>query len=188
MNLTTAQLKRSAMETTRTAESPVFPGSLTSRLYRSTLIAMKLIAEYVTAAQQVIPLAENKIVDDQFHVLQMATKAVNKVRCGEHLDLMKDGKDCLSKIKYIWLTSFENLSEKQQAVFDATNDHRLQTGMAWSHREMLRDLWTQTSAASATTYFNDWYRRVIHTKLEPMKTVARSIKEGLRNVVTCCTQ
>ena len=60
----------------------------------------------------------------------MATKAVNKVRCGEHLELMKDARTSLCKINYTWLTSFENLSEKQQAVFDATNDHRLQTGLA----------------------------------------------------------
>ncbi|MFN9294961.1 MAG: transposase, partial [Planctomyces sp.] len=41
---------------------------------------------------------------------------------------------------------------------------------------------------SATTFFNDWYRRVIHTKLEPMKAVAKSIKERLRNVVSYCTR
>jgi len=52
---------------------------------------------------------------------------------------------------------------------------------------MLRDLWSQTSAASATTYFNDWYNRVIHTKLKPLKTVAKSIKERLRNVASYCT-
>ncbi len=43
------------------------------------------------------------------------------------------------------------------------------------------------NAASATTYFNDWYKRVIHTKLKPMKAVARSIKERLQNVVSFCT-
>lgn len=52
---------------------------------------------------------------------------------------------------------------------------------------MLRDLWSQTSATSATTYFNDWYKRVIHTKLEPMKTVAKSIKQRLKNFVSYCT-
>ena len=44
-----------------------------------------------------------------------------------------------------------------------------------------------TSAASATTYFNDWYKRVIHSKLESMKTVAKLMKERLKNVVSYCT-
>ena len=64
------------------------------------------------AAKLVIPLAENKIVHDQLHVMQTAKKAVNKVRQGEHRTLMKDDDKRLSKTKYIWLTSFENLSEE----------------------------------------------------------------------------
>lgn len=52
---------------------------------------------------------------------------------------------------------------------------------------MLRDLWVHDSEADATAYFKDWYRRVIHTKLEPMKKAARSIKERLANVVSFCT-
>jgi transposase len=47
-------------------------------------IAMDMSAAYVKAAKQVIPLAENKIVHDRFHVMQLATKAVDKVRRGEH--------------------------------------------------------------------------------------------------------
>jgi transposase len=132
---------------------------------------MDMSASCVKAAKQVIPLADKKIVHDRFHVMQ----------------LMKDGEDSLSKTSYVCLTSFEDFSEKQQTPFDAVYDLQLQTGRAWAFKEMLRDLWSQTSAASATTCFNDWYRRVIHTKPEPMKVVARSIRERLRNFVSCCT-
>ncbi|MFN6312281.1 MAG: transposase [Planctomyces sp.] len=71
-------------------------------------------AAYVKAAKHVIPLAENRIVHDRFHVMQMATKAVDKVRRGKHRQLMTDVDDSLSKTKYVWLTSFEILTEKQQ--------------------------------------------------------------------------
>ena len=150
-------------------------------------IAMDMSAAYVNAAKQMVPFAETKIVHDRFHIMQMATKAVDKVRRGEHRALMKDGDDRLSRTKYVWLTSHEHLSEKQQQVFDATYDQQLQTGKAWAYKEMLRDLWSQSSAASATMYFTDWYKRVIHTRLGPLKTVARSIKERLQNVVNYCT-
>jgi transposase len=150
-------------------------------------IAMDMSPAYVKAAKQVIPFAETKIVHDRFHIMQMATKAVDKVRRQEHRGLLKDGDDRLSQTKYVWLTSHENLSDKQQAVFDAPFDLQLKTGKAWAFKEMLRDLWSQDTAASATTYFQDWYKRVIHTKLEPMKVVARSIKARLVNVVSYCT-
>jgi transposase len=149
-------------------------------------IAMDMSPAYVKAAKQVIPLAEHKIVHDRFHIMQMATKAVDQVRRGEHRTLMKSDDDRLSRTKYVWLTSPENLTEKQQALFDATYDLQLQTGKAWAYKEMLRDLWSQDSAASATTYFNDWYKRVIHTRLTPLKAVAKSIKERLTNVVSYC--
>ncbi len=62
----------------------------------------------------------------------------------------------------------------------------LETGKAWGFKELLRDLWLHSSSAQATEYFKHWYRRVIHTKLEPMKKVARMIKKRLRNIVSYC--
>lgn len=150
-------------------------------------VAMDMSAAYVKATKQSIALAEGKIVHDRFHVMQLATKAVDKVRRGEHRQLMQDDDHRLAKTKYIWLTSQENLTEKQSARLEEAFTLQLETGKAWAYKEMLRDLWNHDDAASATTYFKDWYRRVIHTKLEPMKKLARTIKERIENVVSYCT-
>jgi transposase len=150
-------------------------------------VAMDMSTAYVKAAKQTIPLAENKIVHDRFHVMQLATKAVDQVRRGEHRRLLLDDDNRLAKTKYIWLTSQENLTEKQAALLDQVFTLKLETGKAWGYKELLRDLWDHDDAASATAYFKEWYQRVIHTKLEPMKKVARTIKERLKNVVSYCT-
>jgi transposase len=150
-------------------------------------VAMDMSAAYVKATKQSIPLAEGKIVHDRFHVMQLATKAVDKVRRGEHRQLKQDDDNRLAKTKYIWLKSQENLTEKQRSLLEEVFTLQLETGKAWAYKEMLRDLWEHNDAASATTYFKDWYRRVIHTKLEPMKKVARTIKERIENVVSYCT-
>ena len=150
-------------------------------------VAMDMSEAYVKAAKQVIPLAENKIVHDRFHVMQMATGAVDKVRRGEHRQLQKEDDARLAKTKYIWLKSQENLTEKENTLLDATFTLRLQTGKAWAYKEMLRDLWHHDTAREAAAYFKDWYNRVIHTTLEPMKRVARAIKQRLENVVSYCT-
>ncbi len=39
-------------------------------------------------------------------------------------------------------------------------------------------------AKRATGVFNDWYQRVIYTKLEPMKKLARTLQGRLSNIVT----
>ena len=150
-------------------------------------IAMDMSAAYVKAAKEVIPLAEAKIVHDRFHVMQLATQAVDKVRRQEHKRLRMEGDDRLKGTRYVWLKSQENLTDKQRSLLEETYHQQLETGKAWAYKEMLRDLWHHASPNAATHYFQDWYRRVIHTRLTPMKEVARTIKERLANVVSYCT-
>lgn len=150
-------------------------------------IAMDMSAAYVKAAKASIPLAETKIVHDRFHVMKLATEAVDKVRRGEHRKLDAEGDKRLSRTRYLWLSSQENLSEHQRECFDAVYTQQLETGKAWAYKEMLRDLWHHDDSASATVYFRDWYKRVIHTKLTPLKKVAKTIAERLANVVSYCT-
>lgn len=150
-------------------------------------IAMDMSAAYVKAAKGNIPLAETKIVHDRFHVMKLTTEAVDKVRRGEHRKLDAEGDKRLSRTRYLWLSSQENLNDQQRERFDAVYTQQLQTGKAWAYKEMLRDLWHHEDSASATAYFRDWYRRVIHTKLTPLKKVAKTISERLANVVSYCT-
>ena len=134
---------------------------------------MDMSPAYVSAAKQVIPLAEEKIVHDRFHVMQLATRAVDQVRRAQHRELLAHGDDRLSKTKYVWITSQEHLSEKQQALFDETNTLQLRTGKAWAFKEMLRDLWTQPDTSSATGSFQAWYQRVIHTWMAAPDEIVR---------------
>jgi len=150
-------------------------------------IAMDMSAAYVKSAIANIPLAEEKIVHDRFHVMKLVTEAVDKVRRQEHRELKNDNDTRLTGTKFLWIKSQENLTEKQQALFDEIYTQQLQTGKAWAYKEMLRDLWHHATASEATAYFDHWYRSVIHTKLAPLKKVARTIKERLANVVSYCT-
>lgn len=150
-------------------------------------IAMDMSAAFVKATKETIPLAEEKIVHDRFHVMQLATQAVDQVRRAEHKQLKREQDNRLANTRYLWLTSQENLTSSQQNRLADAFNLQLETGKAWAYKESLRDLWHHHDAESATVFFNEWYRRVIHTKLHPMKKVARTIKERLRNVVSYCT-
>lgn len=150
-------------------------------------IAMDMSAAYVKSAKANIPLAEEKIVHDRFHVMKLATDAVDQIRRGEHRRLSADGNHQLSGSRYLWLTGQENLTDAQRDRFNAIYSHELETGKAWAYKEMLRDLWHHDDARSATLFFKDWYKRVSHTKLAPLKKVARTIRERLANIVSYCT-
>jgi transposase len=150
-------------------------------------VAMDMSAAYVKSTKGNIPFAEEKIVHDRFHIMKLATEAVDKVRRAEQKKLKAEGDHRLTGTRYLWLSGQENLSDQQRRRFDVAWEAELLTGKAWAYKEMLRDLWVHDTAAQATSYFNDWYRRVIHTKLQPMKKVARTIRERLANVVSYCT-
>jgi len=150
-------------------------------------IAMDMSSAYVKAAKQCIPLAEEKIVHDPFHVMKLANEALDKVRKQEHRRLLEEGDKTLSHTKYLWLTGMENHTESQTARFEAVCSLKLETGRAWSYKELLRDLWKQPDSRTARSFFQKWYRSVIHTKLEPMKKLARTLKQRLANIVTFCT-
>ncbi len=139
------------------------------------------------SAKENVPLAEEKIVHDRFHIMKMATEAVDKARKGEHSRLVELGDDRLPGTKYLWLTKQENLIASQRKRFDEAYTRQLETGKAWAYKEMLRDLWHHGKPEVATHFFKDWYNRVIHTNLEPLKKVARTIKERLPNVVSYCS-
>lgn len=150
-------------------------------------IAMDMSSAYVRATKESLPLAEEKIVHDRFHVMQQATKAVDLGRRREQRRLQENNDDRLKGTKYVWLASQENLNQRQREKLDAAFDAELETGKAWAYKEMPRDLWHHDTPHAATEFFRDWYRRVIHTKLTPLKKVARMIKERLPNVVSYCT-
>ena len=118
--------------------------------------------------------------------MQHATKAVDKTRRQEHKRFQEEGDDRLSKTKYVWLKSEENLTAKDLDRFESVFDLHLLTAKAWGFKKLLRQLWTHASPAAAREFFLSWYRRVVHGKLEHMKKVARMIKSRLTQVVSYC--
>ena len=119
--------------------------------------------------------------------MKLVSEAVDKVRRGEHKELKSIGDASLTATRFIWLTSLENLSNKQRERFADLIDSGLETGKAWAYKEMIRELWACPDEATAISYFRAWYKRVIHTNLSPLKKVARTIKTRLANVVSYCT-
>lgn len=73
-------------------------------------IAMDMNVAYVKSAKANIPLAEEKIVHDRFHIMKMANEAVDKVRKSEHRELQESGDNRLTGTKFLWLTGLGTLA------------------------------------------------------------------------------
>ncbi len=66
-------------------------------------IAMDMWDPYVAATRAYVPDADEKIVFDRYHATTHVTKAVDKVRRGEHKALSARGDFRLKGMKYLWL-------------------------------------------------------------------------------------
>jgi len=145
-------------------------------------VALDMWAPYATAVEEKLPQAD--IVHDRFHISGHLNEAVDKVRKNENRELREFGDDCLVGSKYYWLKNEENVEEYFDEIFGSLKHSDLKTSRAWAIKELFRDFWTYTYAACAEKHFNKWYSWAIRSRLEPIKKVAKMIKNHLPNILT----
>jgi transposase len=117
----------------------------------------------------------------------MLNEAVDKVRRAEHRVLSKEGDERLAGTKYMWLRGWENVPPAQEDRFAQLRRQQLKTSRAWSIKELFRDFWTLETMDEGREFFQRWYSWAIRSRLEPIKKVARSVKQHLHNVLTFFT-
>ena len=81
--------------------------------------------------------------------------------------LLKHSRWCLLK-------RWENLTEKQEAKLSDLLHYNLKTVRAYLLKEDLHGFWEYVSPAWAEKFLDRWCKRVMRSKIEPMKKVALS--------------
>lgn len=147
-------------------------------------IAMDMWDPFIAATKAFVPDAEKKIVFDRFHVMRHVLKAVDTVRKEENKALSGAGEDILKGTKYLWLWSAENMPDRRKHEFDVLKAKDLKVCRAWAIKENIRHMWDYRYAANMLKYFKRWYFWATHSRLEPIKKVAKTIKSHIDNIVT----
>ena len=83
----------------------------------------------------------------------------------------------------MWLYGFENLPEKWEQRLEELKDSTMKTARAWRLKELLRAMYRCETWAEAEAFYKDWNRDAMRSKLEPVKKVARMIKDHLTEVL-----
>lgn len=149
-------------------------------------VAMDMWEPYLQATNAGVPGASRKIVFDRFHIMQHVGQAVDAVRKAEHRALRAEGDDTLTRTRYLWLYSRENLPDARRAQLRALLGQNLKVARAWAIKEALRRLWDYHREAWARRYFARWFCWATHCRLEPMRQVAHMLKRRLDNILTYC--
>jgi transposase len=128
------------------------------------------------------PQAE--IVFDRFHISKHLNEGVDKVRRDEHRELKQRGDERLTGTRYLFLFNAEQLDNDRQQELNALQKQQLRTSRAWAIKDYFRWFWDEPDAIAGREFFNHWYNWAIRSRLEPMKKVARMLKQRVDNILT----
>jgi len=115
---------------------------------------------------------EAQLTFDKFHVLKVLNEAVDEVRRQE-----QQSRPELKRTRYIWLKNPVNLKANQAATLESLKVKKLnlKTARAYHIRMNFQEFWEQP-LQSAEAFLKKWYFWATHSRLEPMKKAAYTIK------------
>jgi transposase len=114
----------------------------------------------------------------RFHIMKQLGEAIDDVRAGEARRMKQDGYEpVLKHSRWCLLKRPENLTDKQTVKLDELLKYNLHSVRAYLHREEFQRFWEYQSPAWAGKFLDEWSARVMRSRLEPLKKVARSLRK-----------
>ena len=116
---------------------------------------------------------------DKFHIMKIINAAVDEVRRQEQKDRPE-----LARTRYIWLKNPENLKLSQVGTLEGLTVKKLnlKTSRAYHIRLNFQELFNQPPHM-AEAYLKKWYFWATHSRLEPIKQAAYTIKRHWNGVL-----
>jgi transposase len=114
---------------------------------------------------------------DRYHVMAQMNKAIDEVRAAEARRLKADGHEpVLKHSRWVLLKRPENLTENQTAKLTELLRYNLRSVRAYLLREEFQRFWEYRSPYWAGRFLRDWCAKVMRSRIEPMKKVARMLR------------
>ena len=114
---------------------------------------------------------------DRFHLVAKMNEALDEVRRSEARRLKEEGYEpVLKNTRWCILKRTHNLTEKQFATLKELLFMNLKTVKAYLMKEDFHQFWEYTYPANAGKFLDAWCKRVMYSRIEPMKKIARSLR------------
>nr|WP_240611876.1 transposase [Acidiferrobacter sp. SPIII_3] len=129
----------------------------------------------LTPGTKVIPLN----ILDRYHIAAKMNKAIDEVRAQETRALKRltpGTKVILTHSRWCLLKRPENLTENQAVKLKDLLSYNLKSLRAYLLKEEFQLFWEYVSPAWAEKFMDQWCKKVMRSRLEPMKKIARMIR------------
>ncbi|WP_045856040.1 ISL3 family transposase [Teredinibacter purpureus] len=160
-----------------------FTGLSDKQIQSVETISMDMSPSYIYATKEYIPHWERAICFDRFHVAMDLNKALNSVRKSEANMVAQQHKLELHRSKFAWLRSRENLKDIHSVQISTLSVVAKKTARAWAIKEYAMELWNYDDRIWAEEAWKQWYSWAIRSRLNPIKSVAKSIKKNLWGII-----
>jgi transposase len=115
---------------------------------------------------------------DRFHIMKKMNEAIDEVRRGEARRLAQDGYEpVLKHSRWCLLKRPENLTDRQTVKLAELLQYNLQSVRSYLLREDFQRFWEYTTPGWAAKFLDQWCTRTLRSRIEPMKKIARSLRE-----------
>jgi transposase len=114
---------------------------------------------------------------DRFHIMKKFNEAIDDIRRQEAKELRQRSEDhVLVRSRWPLLKNKSNLTENQVVKLKELLRHNLRSVKGYLLREDFQRFWRYQSIAWAGKFLDDWMQRTMRTRLDPMKKVARMLR------------
>jgi len=115
---------------------------------------------------------------DRFHIMAKMNEAIDDVRREESRQLEADGYEpVLKHSRWCLLKRPENLTPRQTVKLRELLQYNLRSVRSRLMREDFQRFWEYSSPTWAGKFLDEWCRRTMRSQIEPMKRVARSLRD-----------
>ena len=148
-------------------------------------ITIDMSTGFIKSIEAKVPNAQ--IVFDRFHVLKLASEAVDKVR-REMVRRLKELDDpseaaAIKKSRFVLLKNPWDLSAKEWDKLSAIQEHNAPLYRAYLLKESLAAVFEETSCDDAKKELNRWLAWASRSKLEPFVKTARTVRKHKDRII-----
>ncbi len=136
---------------------------------------------YLAVLRTAVPQAT--ILFDRFHVTQHASDAVDTVRRQMWRQLAEAERPDFKRTRFLWLKNPANLERKERTRLSGLLRLNAPIVKAYLLKEDLRRFWAYRYSAWAAGPLRQWLWRASHSRLVPMKELAKTIRTHLEGIL-----
>ena len=138
-------------------------------------VASDMWKAYLKVIARKIPQAIHVL--DRFHIMSHLNKAIDQVRAEEAKEMKRRGLEpLLHHSRWCLLKRKPNLTEKQEGKLESLLPYNLRTIKTYLMKEEFQQFWEYISPHWAGVFLDRWCRKVMYSKIEPIKKVARMLR------------